>query len=50
MGSNSIGEFVVAFTIAVTDVSEIAGDMVAKNGKHMLFSVLMGIFPEAMQL
>ncbi len=42
-----VNEFSVAFTIAVTEVSNPAVDFVAKNGKYSIFSILQGIFPQA---
>ena len=42
-----INEFAVAFTIAVTEVSDPAVDFVAKNGRYSIFSILQGIFPQA---
>jgi hypothetical protein len=41
-----VEEFAVAFTIAVTEVSDSAAELVAKNGIHSIFSVLLGIFPQ----
>ena len=41
-----VEEFAIAFTIAVTEVSDSAADLVAKNGIHSIFSVLQGIFPQ----
>ncbi len=40
-------EFAVAFTIAVTEVSDPTVDLVAKNGKHSIYSVFQEIFPQA---
>jgi hypothetical protein len=42
-----VNEFAVAFTIAVTEVSDPAIDFVAKNGRYSIFSILQGIFPQA---
>jgi hypothetical protein len=42
-----VEEFAVAFTIAVTEISDPAVDLVAKNGHHSIFSVLEEIFPQA---
>ncbi len=42
-----IEEFAVAFTISVTEVSDPTNDLVAKNGKHSIFSALEEIFPQA---
>ncbi len=40
-------EFAVAFTIAVTEASDPTVDLVAKNGKHSIYSVFQEIFPQA---
>ncbi len=42
-----VEEFVVAFAVAVTEVSDPAVDLVAKKGKHSIFSILQEIFPQA---
>ncbi len=42
-----VEEFVVAFTVAVTEVSDSAVDLIAKKGKHSIFAILQGIFPQA---
>ena len=43
----NVEEFAVAFTVAVTEVSDPAVDLIAKNGRHSVFSVLEEIFPQA---
>jgi hypothetical protein len=42
-----VKEFAIAFTVAVTEVSDPAVDLVAKNGEHSIFSTLERIFPQA---
>ena len=39
-------EFAVAFTFAVTEVSEAGVDFIAKNGSYSVFSILQGMFPQ----
>ncbi len=43
----AVEEFAVAFTFAVTEVSDPVVDFVAKNGKDSVFSVFQGMFPQA---
>ncbi len=40
-------EFAIAFTFAVTELSDRPGEWIAKNGKGSIFSMLQEIFPEA---
>ncbi len=43
----AVEEFAVAFTFAVTEVSDPVVDFVAKNGKYSVFAILQEIFPQA---
>ncbi len=42
-----VEEFAIAFAVAVTEASDPAVEVIAKNGKHSIFSLLQGIFPQA---